>query len=163
MYICFRYIGQFIIDDVRQLVDIDTSGGNYSRYEEPCLAAFEIQQCTLAGILRFIAMNCLGADTCPYESLCYFIGAVFGAGEYKCGRDIMGLQYMQQQRSLILPFHKIHGLLNGLSSRRDRGHLYFRRIYKDGTGQLLYLRGHGVGKEKGLTFLVQTGNDLLNY
>src|ERR1700754_1062055 len=73
MYIGLGHIRQFKIDDVRQLVDIDTTCGNVRRHQYPGLPALEIQECTLTGILRLVTMNGFGADASPHQTLGHFI------------------------------------------------------------------------------------------
>jgi hypothetical protein len=51
VYICLGNVGQFEVDDMGELVDVDASGGDVGSYEDPGLAALEIQEGALPGVL----------------------------------------------------------------------------------------------------------------
>ena len=42
MHIVFRYMRQFVIDDMRQTLDIEAAGCNVGRYQDPDLARLEV-------------------------------------------------------------------------------------------------------------------------
>src|SRR5579859_2822802 len=132
MHVCFGYIGQFVIDHMCQLIDVDTSCRYVRRYQYPCMPALEILQGALTGILRFVAMDCLGPDPSPAESLCNLIGPMLGAGEYEGRRNRAVLQDMQEQRSLVLSFYEKQRLPDRLCSGRHWRHFHFLRIREDG-------------------------------
>ena len=111
MNVGFRYVGQFEVDDVGQFVDIDAAGGDVCCNEDPCLSAFKVEERSLAGVLRLVTVDRFGADAGSYESLGYFVGAVFGAREDQCRWDGGCFQDMQQQRFFVLLFDEIEGLL----------------------------------------------------
>ena len=161
MYIGFRDIRQLEIDNMCQFIDVDASGGNIGGYQYPCLTAFEIQERPLSCILGFVAVNGFGAYTRAGESLSYLIRTMLGTGKHQRGGYRLCFQDMEQQGTFVLPVDKIDGLLYGLCGGRDRCHFYLGGIGQDRRCQLLDLRGHRRGKEQGLPFLRQFGNDLL--
>lgn len=57
VYIVFRYIGQFKVDDMRELIDVDPSGGNVGSDENAYFARLEIRERLGSGTLAFVAMN----------------------------------------------------------------------------------------------------------
>jgi len=107
-------------------------------------------------------MDGLCADTCTRKSLRYLIRAMLGTGKDKSGRDILFLQYMQEQGAFVLLFYKIDGLLDGLCGRRNGGNFYLLRIAEYGAREFLDLGRHGSREEQGLSLLGQTGDDLLD-
>ena len=63
--VCLGHIRQFIVDNMRQIIDVDTPRRNIRRYQDPRMPALEIFQRPLPGILRFIAVNGFRPDACP--------------------------------------------------------------------------------------------------
>jgi len=93
--VCFGHIWQFIVDDMRQIIDVDTPGRNIRRHQDPRMPGLEIFKRPLPGILRFVAMNGLCPDARPHQSLGYLIGAMFGTREDKRRANRVVLQDMQ--------------------------------------------------------------------
>ena len=152
MDVGFRNVGELEVDDVGQLVDIDAAGGDIRCDEYPCLSAFKVEECALAGVLRLIAVDRFGADAGSYQSLGDFIGAVLGARKYEGRRDGGSFQDVEQQGFFVLLFDEIDGLLYRLGGGGHGGHFHSGWIDKDGVCQSLYLRGHGRGEEQRMSF-----------
>ncbi len=62
VYIGLRDVRQFVIDHKGQLVDINAAGGNVGSYQYARGAVLKVSQCTLAGILRFVAVYRFGSN-----------------------------------------------------------------------------------------------------
>lgn len=73
---------------------------------------------------------------------------MLGAREDQGSGNAVVLENMQQEAAFIFFLDEIHGLLDGLRSRRDRGHLYLGRIHEDRRGQFLDLGRHRSREEK---------------
>ena len=79
--ITFRFIGQFEIHDMCNIVDIYPSGSDVGRDQHPHFAVPKGFQCTLPGILRFVAVDCFGLDPRPTKLLRNTVGSMLGPGE----------------------------------------------------------------------------------
>lgn len=65
MDVSLRDIRQLEIDHMGQVVDIDTPCGDIGRHEDAGMAALEVYECALPGVLRFVAMNGFRTYTRP--------------------------------------------------------------------------------------------------
>jgi len=63
VHIIFRHIGQIVVDHMRQLVNVDTTGRNIGRYQYLQLAIFELVQHFCALGLTFVAVDRGGLNT----------------------------------------------------------------------------------------------------
>lgn len=62
MHVIRRDIRQVKVNDLWQLVDINSAGGNVRRDEQGDLSVFKVGQRFCALILAFVAMNCRSCD-----------------------------------------------------------------------------------------------------
>src|SRR6185437_875912 len=85
---------------------------------------------------------------------------MLGAREDKGSGDGVVFEDMQQEAAFIFFIDEIHGLLDGLRGRRDRGHFYLGRIYEDRPGQLLDLGRHRSREEQGMLLCRKLREDL---
>ena len=151
VHISFRYIGQLIVDNVRKLVHINTSGCNICGYQHSCGVILEVRQRPLACVLRFVSMNSFRPDLTLIQYLRQFIRPMLGTGENQYRFYLRILQQMQQQVLLLFLLYEINTLLNSINSRRNRSHLYLLRISQHGICQLLYFRRHGSREKQSLS------------
>ena len=131
MDIDLRLIGEVIVKDVGQAVDVDASGRDVGSHQYPGFADFEIVQRRLARVLGFIAVNGLGRDTGLQKVADQLVRAVLGPGEDQGAGHPFFLQKVAEQGRFILFVHKIKGLLNLFYGRRFRAdhHLYICLLY----------------------------------
>lgn len=61
--VAFRLVRQFVVEDMRHPVDVDASRRYIGGDQHPGTAIFETPQRALAGALRFVSVDDLGADT----------------------------------------------------------------------------------------------------
>jgi len=62
VHVCFRDIGNFVVDDVLQFINIDPARGDVGCDKHARFLQLEIIECALTGILRFVAVNGFGFD-----------------------------------------------------------------------------------------------------
>jgi hypothetical protein len=79
--VAFRLVGNVIVDDMRNAVDVDAAGGNVGGDEDPRLAIAEGGEHALALRLRLVAVKRLCGDPRAAERAHQLVGAAFGAGE----------------------------------------------------------------------------------
>ena len=82
MYIGFCYVRNFIIDDIFEPADIDTSGRNICGYQYLGLFRLEIFQGLLPSVLALVAMDGFGFKFKFLQTSDQSIRAVFGSGKY---------------------------------------------------------------------------------
>jgi hypothetical protein len=81
MQIRFWFLGQFVVDDVRQPFNVDTPGGDICRYQHLQSARLKGGKGASALKLAFITVNGSGADTSTVELLRKPIGPVLSASK----------------------------------------------------------------------------------
>jgi hypothetical protein len=67
--VVFRNIGQFVVDDVRQLFDVETASGHFSRNQGHDLVRFEVRQGANPCCLTLIAVNGSRANSASLQLL----------------------------------------------------------------------------------------------
>lgn len=77
----FGDIGDIVIDHVFECINIDSTRRDISCDEDASGLFFEIGECALSVILRFIPMNRLGDDASPNEEFHHLVRSVFGPRE----------------------------------------------------------------------------------
>ena len=95
MYVGLGNIRQFIVDNMRQIIDVYTPRRNIRRYQDPRMPGLKVFQRPLPGILRFVAMNGFRPDARPHQSLGYLVCAVLGTRKDKRRADSAVFQDMQ--------------------------------------------------------------------
>ena len=156
----FGDVGNLVVDDVRELLHIYTSGGNIGGYEDAGGARFEIAQRALTGVLRLVAVYGFGLDACANEVFGHAICAVFGAREDERGGNVVLANEVQEQRALVVFLYIKERLVNGLGGGGGRRDGYFLRLGEDGVGQLHDFGRHGRREEERLAAGRELGNDL---
>lgn len=78
------HIGEIIVDDEWELVDVDAAGCNVGGHDDACGSAAEVEQGTLPCILALVAVDSFATDALLLEFAGYLVGSVFGAGEDEC-------------------------------------------------------------------------------
>ena len=100
MNIVFRDIGQFKVHHVRQLLDIQTAGGDVRGNQHAYLAGLEPGQCTGTRPLALVAVNGRAADAVLFELLREAVGAVLGAGKDQHLPPVLRTDHKGQQFTL---------------------------------------------------------------
>ena len=77
----FRLVGQVVVDDVGNAVDVDAAAGNVGGDQNGNFVVGKIGQSALAGVLAFVAVDRLGPDAARVQMPDDAIGAVLGSGE----------------------------------------------------------------------------------
>lgn len=107
MDVCF-WLCRYIIDDhMREKIDIDTSGCNICRYEDPYLIVFEIFEGVLSCSLRLISMDGCSFDTRFGKYRCYLVGSVLCSRKDECIFNALIFEDVKQKIFFILLFHVV--------------------------------------------------------
>src|SRR5215216_2496648 len=91
---------QLVVDDVRDARDVDAARGEIGGDQHAGAAAAEVVERLLAGVLRLVAVDRLGAHATILERLGDAIGAALGAGEDDDALERLVVQQVAQQRTL---------------------------------------------------------------
>src|SRR5690606_6899325 len=83
VYVVFRYVGQFVVYDVGQLVDVDAARGDVGGNQNADGVALEVFERFGAGALAFVAVDCGCTDAVFNQLFGEAICTVLGAGEYQ--------------------------------------------------------------------------------
>ena len=122
MDVGFRLVGQVVVDDVRDVVDIEAAGGDVGGDQHAVLAGLKSVERALAGVLDLVAVDRLGRDAARFESCATtLVGAVLGAGEDQRASRSPGRAASRRAAAALLALVRHEDrLLDPLGGRRDR-------------------------------------------
>ena len=160
MHIVFRYVGQFEIDHVRQLVDVQTARGNIGRDQHAQRVALEIGQRAGARVLALVAVDGGSGDALLVQLFGQPVGTVLGAGEYQHLGPFTLIDQVSQQVALLLLLHHVDLLRDALGRGVARRDLDLGRVVEQAVGQFADLRREGGRVQQGLAHLGQNGDHL---
>ena len=160
VHVRFRNVGNFKIDHVRQLVNVDAACRNVCGHQNARGAVLEVAQRILAGRLALVAVNGLGGDAVVRQILNHLVRAVLGAGKYQYGRHFGRhiFQQMAQQEALAFLVHLVNHLAHFFCGRRYGSHGNAHRLVQQVVRQLHNFRRHGGREEHRLALGGQFGN-----
>ncbi len=92
MQIGFLILGALVVDDVGDVVDVDTAGGHFGGDQDVDLVAAEGPEGLLAGALAQVAVDGPGSETAVNQFLGQFGGGALGLGEDDGAAAAAGLQ-----------------------------------------------------------------------
>ena len=103
---------QLVVDDVGHAVDVDAARGEIGGDQHAGLAAAEIVERLLAGVLRLVAVDRLGGDAAIFQRLGDAVGAALGAGEDDDPLERLVGQQVAEQRALGGGVHEVDALVD---------------------------------------------------
>ena len=103
-----RHLGQLVVDDVRDAVDIQPAGGDVGGHEHGRPVRLEGIQRALPHVLAFVAVDRRGANAGADQVFHDFVGPVLGAGEYERSREGRVLQEVREQVRLVPRLDEVH-------------------------------------------------------
>src|SRR5579883_242708 len=83
MHVRLRHIRDLVVEDVFEIIDIDASCGDVGRDEHADLAALEIRERSLSGVLRFVTMDRFSRNMIALQRPRDNIGSSFRTREYQ--------------------------------------------------------------------------------
>ena len=138
---------QVVVDDQRQLVDVDAARCDVGGDQHAAGSALEVVHRLHAGVLRLVAVNGARLDAGAVEDLGQLVGAVLGACEDQHLLCVGALQQVDQQPALFGLLGEMDPLRDGLDDRGRRRDGHQHGVVQDFGGQLGDVRGHR-GREK---------------
>src|SRR6516225_9757938 len=115
MHVGFRHVRQIEIHDVADAIDIDAARRNIRGNERPDFALTKGREHALPLVLRFVAVNCFGADTSPDQATHDLIGAVLGPCEDQGTVDRFPPQYVDQHFRFSGPIDTNNALIDAFN------------------------------------------------
>src|SRR5690606_22266461 len=100
VHIVGRHVGQFEVHHMRQLFNIQTTGGDIGGHQHGNITAFEFGQCAGTGALAFIAMNGRGGDVVFLQVFRQAVSTVLGTGKYQHLLPLVVFQQLAEQLRL---------------------------------------------------------------
>ena len=110
--VCLGHIGDIVVDNHTQLLDVDTASSDVGGNHYARLARLEVIQGSLTLALRLIAVQSFAAHTLVAQSFRYVVGSVLGAGENQYRFILMLSQQLDQQLAFLGLLDKVDTLLN---------------------------------------------------
>ena len=135
VHVRFRNVGNFKIDHVRQLVNVNAACRNVCGHQNARGAVLEVAQRILAGRLALVAVNGLGGDAVVHQVLNHLVRAVFGAGKHQDGRHFGRhfFQQMAQQEALSFLVHLVNRLAHFFGRRGHGSHRHAHGLVQQGV------------------------------
>lgn len=162
MHIGLRDVGELVVDDVFELIDIDTTSRDIGRNEHPSRLRLEVGECFLSRGLCLVAVDRLRGDAVLGEELHDFIGSVLGACEDESRLDRLFLEEMEEEVGFIFLVYFVDALVDDINRRGDGRDRHFRRIMQDCARELHDLRRHRRGEKERLLLLGKYSQYLLH-
>ena len=153
VHIVFADVGNFIVHHVRQLVDVDATGGNVGSYQGADGAVLETLQGLGAGGLALVAVQSHGFDAMFGQMLGYVVGAEFGAGKDQHLAPVVLVDDVREQCFLFASADRVDGLRDALHRGVARRHLDVCRIAKQAVGQIADFIAERSAEKQGLLLL----------
>jgi len=143
-------------------IDVNAARGNICRDQHPGVPILEVLKRSLSGVLRFVAVNGLGANASVLELASHLVGAVLGACEDDGSRDIIVTQQVLEHPLFLSVVDHDDPLVDLV-----HGHFLRRHVHTNGVmEQLASERGnlfrHGGGEQKRLTAVWRLRYDALH-
>ena len=117
MYISLGYVRKLIVNDVRQMIHVDSTGGDIRSDQHTGRMILEIRQGTLAGGLALVAMDRLRPYLRFRQDTGHLVRPVFRTGKDQYGFQFRVLQQAFQQVDLLGLLDEINGLVDRVHGR----------------------------------------------
>ena len=133
--VVFTDVRDFVVDDVRQLVDVDAACGNVSRHQRTDVAVFKALQGLGAGGLALVAVQGHRGNPGFGQMLGHVVGAEFGAREHQHLAPVVLVDDVREQRFFLAATDRVNGLGDALHrgvARRDLDRL---GVFEQAVGQ----------------------------
>ena len=155
VHICFRHIGDVVVHDERQLLDVDAAGGDVRGHEDAALPLLEGGERRLACALRLVSVDRLGCEAAAVQVAGDAVRAVLRAGEHEHGGRVPPPEEPGEQTALVRLIDEADVLADRLHRAGGRIHLHHGHIVQEPVRDLLDLGRHRGGKEQRLLLLRQ--------
>ncbi len=137
---------------MRQLFNVETTGGDIGRHQHAQIAGFEISQRTGTRALTLVTVDRRAANAVFVQLLCQMVRAVFGTGEDQHLLPVALPNHLRQQFPLAFFINKMHVLSDLLRGGIAARHFDFQRVAQQFFRKRFDLIREGCGEQQVLTF-----------
>src|SRR5690625_1528855 len=149
-----------MVDDQRQLFDIQPARGDVGGHQHRYTAIFEIPEHARALVLAFVAVNGGRLEAVFLKKTDQPVGAALCAAEnQRLAAAVLG-QHVQQKLALLLDVHRMNDVPDQRRNPVGRRGLYLYGIIHELAGQAFYLLRKCGGKKQGLPLPGQAPDDV---
>ena len=150
---------QLEVDDMGHALHVDAARGEIGSDQDAGFAAAEIVERLLAGVLRLVAVDRLGAHATVFQRLGDAVGAALGAREDDDPLEALIGQEMIEQGALEAGVHEINALVDLLDGAALRCDLDLLGVLENFRGKLGDVVRHRRREQQGLPVLGHRGRD----
>ena len=159
VHVIVGHVGEVVVDDVRQLVDVDAAGGDVGGDQHLQAGVLELGERARARALALVAVDGERGDSVVAELLGQLVGPVLGAREDEHLEPVLRPDQMRKQLALAVAIHRMHGLRDHFDGRIAPRDLDQRRRVEQVVGELADLVGKRRREQEVLPLLRQQRED----
>ena len=159
MGVILYIIGHTVVDDMRQVVHIQTSGCHISSHQQLGTMLAELLHGKVALLLREVAMQGISIITVTNQVICYLLRLHTGTTEDNGIDTRVEVHHSLQGQILILGMHHIIDVVYLLGTFITTAHLNLALLLQVVLGYSLYLLTHSSTEEQGSVSLGNTLKD----
>ena len=146
-------IRQTIVDNVSQIVNIQTTGSHIGSHQELNGMVAELLHGEVTLLLTQVAVQCLCIITILNQLICNILSLQLGAAEDNCKDAWIEIHHALQGEILVLGIYQIVNVVYMLSTLVARTHYDFLVVVQVVEGNLLDVLAHGSREEQGVSIL----------
>ena len=156
MDVIVRIVGNVVVDDMRNVPDVDAAGSDVRGNQNLIMIPPEPFQCLLTLALRPARVDASYLVTLLLEHAVEPVGAMLRASKHQQRAHRLPTQKMQEQITFQMRWHRKKALLNSHNGRATAPHLHELWITLERSRQLANLGWQRGRKQQGLTL---SGNE----
>ena len=141
VHVILGHVGQVVVDDVRQLVDVDAAGRDVGGDHHLDLARLERGERPRARVLALVSVQGDRADAVGVQRADHLVGAVLGPREHQHLSPAVVPHQPGEQLALLVAVHRMHALRDRVDRRVGRRHLDDPRLVQELRRERLDLGG----------------------
>lgn len=158
----FGFVGQIVVEHVRNVVDVDASAGDVCGDEHVHTALLEILQGLGARRLRLVAVDGFSVDVLLFELSGKPVGAVLGPGKHDGTADALLVDELNEQAALVRFLHEEHVLLNAVGGDLLGTDVHRHWVVQHLGHDVIHRRGHGRAEQQILPLVRHHSNHALD-
>ena len=162
VHVVFGHVGNVVVDDVRQLVDVDAACRNIGSNQGAQIARLELGQRLGAGALALVAVQRHGLDALVVQKVGHLVGAELGAREHQYLAPVVFADQVRQYVFLAVATHGVDHLRDALHRGVGRRDLHALRVLQQVARQFADFVAEGGAEEQALLVLGQQRQHLLH-
>jgi hypothetical protein len=130
------HVRQIVVDDVRQLLDVEPPCRDVRCHQHAQLAVLEALQRSRARVLALVAVDRIRLDAAAFELFRQPVCAALGLAEHQNLVPVARAHEMREQVALAILRYRVHTLRDQFGGRIAARDLHLRRIPQERPGEL---------------------------